>query len=121
MALSPSLAVPTSCAPSARASRSWSLSAARGSSSAMSTRSGSTSAIRLHRHCERHLVPAAGHGAKTAARAGPPARFKALADIGEAEACSFVGGGWKVFLAAMFQPVADLKQHAMVVEMLRLD
>src|SRR3954447_7433414 len=116
MALSPSLAVPTSCAPSARANNSWSRSAANGSPSAIKTRRGSVSDIRLHRHCQRYLVAAAGHRSISAARPSAPARFEALADIGKAEAGSFMGGGGQFVLAAMLQAIADFERHPLVVE-----
>src|SRR6476469_678831 len=116
IALSPSLAVPTSCAPSARASSSWSRSAASGSSSAMSTRSGLLSAIRFYRHGQRHFEPAAAHRSIPAAGAACPARFEALADVDETEAGSLVRGGRELVLAAMLQPVADFEHHPVIVE-----
>src|SRR5689334_18103960 len=121
MALSPSLAVPTSCAPSARASSSCSLSAASGSSSAMSTRNGSVSGIRLHRHSQRNLVPAVVHRAEAAARARAPARFEALADIGEPQARSLVGRSGQDVLAAVLEAIADFDDHPVVVQVTRFD
>src|SRR5689334_19032861 len=114
---SPSLAAPTSCAPSARASSSCNRSVASGSSSAIRTLSCLLSDIHLHRHCERYFVPTAGHRSKPAARVVSPARFEALANVGEAEAGSFVGGGGERFLAAILQPIADLEHHPVIVEM----
>src|SRR3954451_25214054 len=121
IAESPSLAVPTSCAPSALASSSCSRSAANGSSSAIKTRSGLTSTIHFHRHRQGHLVAAVVHWAKTAARPIAEPRFKTLADVGNAEPGTFVRGRRKLVLAAMLQPIADLQQHPTVEHALRLD
>ncbi len=110
IAQSPSLAVPTSCAPSARASSSCSRSAASGSSSAIRTRSRSCSAIGFDRHGERDLVAAARHRPEAAARPASEPRLEPLADVGEAEAGALVGGCRKLVLAAILQPVADLQR-----------
>src|SRR5699024_6868557 len=96
-------AVPTSCAPSARASSNWSRSAASGSSSAIRTRNGFGSAIRLDRHCERNLELAVVHRAIAASRAVAPSGFEPLADVAEAKAGAFVGRGGQFFLAAVLQ------------------
>src|SRR5436190_1407000 len=121
IAESPSLAVPTSCAPSARASNSCRRSAASGSSSAINTLSVLASAIGLDRHRQRYLVAAAGHRAEAAAGAAAEARFQPLADVGEADAGPFVGRGGQLVLAAMLEAIADLEHHPVVVEVTRLD
>src|SRR4051794_10664985 len=118
---SPSLAAPTSCAPSARARSSCNRSVASGSSSAMRTLSGLFSDMRLHRHCERYLVPAAGHWSISAACPAAPARLQPLTDICKAEARSFVRGGRHLLLAAVLQTIADLEHHPVVVEVTRVD
>src|SRR5438067_4725705 len=118
---SPSLAVPTSCAPSALASSSCSRSAASGSSSAMRTRSTSASAMGLDRQRQRNLEPTAGHWAEAAARTASKPRLETLAHIGKAEARSLVGGGRKLVLAAVLQPIADLQHHASVAEVAGLN
>src|SRR6476469_195708 len=116
MAESPSLAVPTSCAPSALASNSCSRSAASGSSSAISTRRTSVSGIHFHRHCERNPVPARAHRSETAARVAAEARLKPLTDVGEAKAGAFMRGRRQFILAAVLGLVADFDDHAMIVE-----
>ena len=121
IALSPSLAVPTSCAPSARASSSCSRSAASGSSSAIRTRSGLPQTLVSTGIVSDTLYPPLGHRPVAAARAVAPAGLQPLADVGEAEPGAFMSGGGKLVLAAMLQPVADLDGHPVLSELPRLD
>src|SRR5690349_13541332 len=117
IAESPSLAVPTSCAPSARARSSCKRSAASGSSSAIRTLRERASAILFHGQSKRDLVAAAGHRPEPATCSSTEAGVEPLTDVCQAKSGALVRRRGKLVLAAVLQAIADFQDHAVIVQM----